>query len=66
MYTCADGSGTFNMQKNVRLVALPPGIGNTGSVSLQSGTGAYTGLTGHGVDNGINGVGRISGTMVQP
>jgi hypothetical protein len=66
VYTCADGSGTFNMQKHIRLVALPPGIGNTGPVSLQGGTGAYTGLTGYGVDNGVNGVGHISGTTVQP
>jgi hypothetical protein len=65
-YTCADGSGTFNMQKHIRLVALPPGIGNTGPVSLQGGTGAYVGLTGYGVDNGVNGDGHISGTIVQP
>jgi hypothetical protein len=37
---------------------------NTGPVSLQGGTGAYTGLTGYGVDNGANGVGHISGTIV--
>jgi hypothetical protein len=66
VYTCADGSGTFNMQKHIRLVALPPGIGNTGPVSLQGGTGAYIGLTGYGVDNGINGDGHISGYIVQP
>ena len=66
VYTCADGSGTFNMQKHIRLVALPPGIDNTGPVSLQGGTGTYTGLTGHGVDDGANGVGHISGTIVQP
>jgi len=66
VYTCADGSGTFNMQKHIRLLALPPGVGNTGPVSLQGGTGAYVGLTGYGVDNGINGVGHISGNIVQP
>ena len=66
MYTCADGSGTFNMQEHIRLVALPPGIDNTGPVSLHGGTGAYVGLTGHGVDNGVNGVGHISGNIVQP
>jgi hypothetical protein len=66
VYTCADGSGTFNMQKHIRLVALPPGIDNTGPVSFQGGTGTYTGLTGYGVDNGANGVGHISGTIVQP
>jgi hypothetical protein len=66
VYTCADGSGTFFMLKQVRLVALPPGINNTGPVSLHGGTGAYVGLTGHGVDNGINGDGHISGYIVQP
>jgi hypothetical protein len=67
VYTCADGSGTFNMQKHIRLVALPPGIDNTGPVSLQGGTGAYIGLTGYGVDNGVTGgIGEISGNIVQP
>jgi len=33
---------------------------------FQGGTGAYTGLTGYGVDNGVNGNGYISGTVVQP
>jgi len=66
VYTCADGSGTCNMQKHIRLVALPPGIGNTGPVSLQGGTGAHVGLTGYGVDNGINGDGHISGNIVHP
>jgi hypothetical protein len=66
VYTCADGSGTFFMLKQIRLVALPPGIDNTGPVSLKGGTGAYVGLTGYGVDNGINGDGHISGNIVQP
>ena len=66
VYTCADGSGTFNMQKHIRLAATPPGIDNTGSVSFLGGTGTYVGLTGYGVDNGINGVGHISGYIVQP
>lgn len=66
VYTCADGSGTFNMQKHIRLVADPAGVDNTGPVSFQGGTGAYAGLTGHGVDTGANGVGHISGTVVQP
>jgi hypothetical protein len=66
VYTCADGSGTFFMLKQVRLVALPPGIDNTGPVSLHGGTGAYVGLTGYGVDNGVNGDGHISGNIVQP
>ena len=66
VYTCADGSGTFFMLKHVRLVATPPGIDNTGPVSLKGGTGAYVGLTGYGVDNGINGDGHIAGNIVQP
>jgi hypothetical protein len=66
VYTCDNGSGTFNMQKHIRLVALPDGVNNTGPVSFQGGTGAYTGLTGYGIDNGVNGNGYISGTVVQP
>jgi hypothetical protein len=54
------------MLKQIRLVPLPPGIDNTGPVSLKGGTGAYVGLTGYGVDNGINGDGHISGNIVQP
>jgi len=66
VYTCDDGSGTFNMQKHIRLVALPDGVNNTGPVSFQGGTGAYAGLTRRGIDNGVNGDGHISGTVVQP
>ena len=66
VYTCADGSGTFDILKHARLVATPPGIDNTGPVSFLGGTGAYVGLTGYGVDNGINGDGHISGNIVQP
>jgi hypothetical protein len=66
VYTCADGSGTFFLLKQVRLVATPPGIDNTGPVSFKGGTRAYVGLTGYGVDNGINGDGHISGYILQP
>jgi hypothetical protein len=59
-------SGTFNMQKHIRLVALPPGTDNTDLVSLQGGTGAYVGPTGHGLDSGANEDGHISGYLVQP
>jgi hypothetical protein len=65
VYSCADGSGTIFMLKHARLVATPPGIDNTGPGSLHGGTGAYTNLTGHGFDTGANGVGQISGTIVQ-
>jgi hypothetical protein len=66
VYTCADGSGTFHLLKTIRLAATPPGIDVTGPVSFQGGTGAYGGLTGYGVDNGINGEGHISGNIVRP
>lgn len=66
VYTCADGSGTFHLLKHARLVATPPGVNNTGPVTFLGGTGAYVGLTGYGVDNGINGDGHISGNIVQP
>ena len=66
VYTCDDGSGTFHLLKHGRLVATPPGANNTGPVQVQGGTGAYVGLTGYGVDNGVNGVAHISGTIVQP
>jgi hypothetical protein len=59
VYTCDDGSGTFNMQKHVLLVINPDGsISNTGPVQLHGGTGAYTDLIGHGVDNGFSATGE--------
>ena len=70
VYTCDDGSGTFNMLKHVFItVTSPDSFVNTGPVQLLGGTGAFTTLTGHGVDNGAttgtNGVGRISGWILQ-
>jgi len=71
VYTCADGSGTFNMTKHVFLAVNDDGSStNTGPISLHGGTGRYTALSGHGVDNGHaegdNGVGQISGVIVGP
>jgi hypothetical protein len=60
-YTCADGSGTFNMQKEARLIATA--VNNQGPVTLHGGTGAYVKAVGHGTDVGANGVGHITGTV---
>lgn len=69
VYTCADGSGTFNALKLDHVIVTPGvGITNAGDFELQRGTGAYTSLSGHGVNNGTfsfqtgTGVGNISGT----
>jgi hypothetical protein len=53
VYTCADGSGTFTMLKHVFLQFNSDfSSTNTGPVQILGGTGAYTDLLGHGVDNG--------------
>ncbi|HWJ53230.1 MAG TPA: hypothetical protein VNT24_07645 [Propionibacteriaceae bacterium] len=70
VYTCDDGSGTFNALKHVLLTFSDDDrFTNTGPIQLLGGTGAYTGLVGHGVDNGFGqgdvfGVGQISGFVV--
>jgi hypothetical protein len=69
VYTCDDGSGTFNALKHVFITFTDDGSTNTGPIQLLGGTGAYTELVGHGVDNGTTvgdtGVGQISGFIVQ-
>jgi hypothetical protein len=69
VYTCDDGSGTFDMLKHVFLTFNPDGSTNTGPVQILGGTGAYADLTGHGVDNGTTigpiGVGQITGWVLQ-
>lgn len=69
VYTCNDGSGTFNAVKHVFITFTDNGFTNTGPIQLLGGTGAFTDLAGHGVDNGVTsgdtGVGRISGFIVQ-
>jgi hypothetical protein len=69
VFTCDDGSGTFNAQKHVFITLNEDGSStNTGPITLRGGTGDYTGLSGHGVDNGATtaggiGVGEISGVL---
>jgi hypothetical protein len=69
VYTCDDGSGTFNMLKHVFLEFTENGSTSTGPVQILGGTGAYAGLIGHGVDNGTasgdTGVGQITGWVLQ-
>jgi hypothetical protein len=71
VYTCADGSGTFNTLRQVLITVNPDGsFTSTGPIQLLGGTGAFTNLTGHGVDNAAGnfatGVsGQISGFVVQ-
>src|SRR5919201_2028430 len=71
VYTCDDGSGTFNALKHVFLTFTgEDSATNTGPIQLLGGTGAYTNLVGHGVDNGVascdTGVGQISGFITHP
>lgn len=69
VYTCTDGSGSFFALKHVRITFTDTGSTNTGPIQLLGGTGSYTGLTGHGVDNGTasgdTGVGLITGFLAQ-
>jgi hypothetical protein len=68
VYTCDNGD-TFFAQKHVFLAFNEDGsFTNTGPITLQGGTGAFTGLSGHGVDNGTGtpdgiAVGEISGVL---
>jgi hypothetical protein len=69
VYTCDDGTGTFFAQKHVFLTANEDGSStNTGPITLHGGTGDYTRLNGHGVDEGTAsadgiGIGTITGVV---
>ena len=53
VYTCADGSGTFNALKElIGTVGGPDTVTAKGPIQLLGGTGAFTDLRGHGVDTG--------------
>lgn len=70
VYTCDNGSGTFNTLRQVSITLGPDGsFTSSGPIQLLGGTGAFTDLAGHGVDNatgnfatGIDG--QISGFVV--
>ena len=69
VYTCDLTGDTFLAQKHVFIAANEDGSStNTGPITLKGGTGAFTGLSGHGFDNGTAtaggiGVGEISGVL---
>ena len=70
IYTCDDGSGTFNARKHffITVVDEDGSITNTGPITFHGGTGDYTGLSGHGTlvgftDADLQGVGNISGVL---
>jgi hypothetical protein len=52
VYTCDDGSGTFNALKELIGTIGPDTVTSTGPIQLLGGTGAFTDLRGHGVDTG--------------
>jgi hypothetical protein len=68
VFTCDNGD-TFFAQKHVFLAFNEDGsFTNTGPVTLRGGTGAFTELSGHGVDNGSTnefgiGEGEILGVL---
>ena len=69
VYTCDDGSGTFNAQKHVFPTLNEDGSStNSGAITFNGGTGDYTRLSGHGTDSGTGdaegiAVGNISGVL---
>ena len=53
VYTCDDGSGTFNALKELIVTITGPDTATAiGPIQLLGGTGAFTDLRGHGVDTG--------------
>lgn len=73
VYTCDDGSGTFDALKVQHITFAPSGLGlsGTGRITLNGGTGAYTTLQGFGTDNGFinfdtgDSAGNIGGQIVR-
>ena len=52
VFTCDDGSGTFDGLKHLTLRFTPTGFTTVGPFQILGGTGAYAGLNGHGVSDG--------------
>jgi hypothetical protein len=52
VFTCDDGSGTFDALKHLTLRFTPTGFTTIGPFEILGGTGAYAGLTGYGVSDG--------------
>jgi hypothetical protein len=69
-FTCADGSGTFDMLKHVFITFTGEDSStSTGPVQILGGTGDFDGIVGHGVDIGTaaggTGVGEITGWVLE-
>lgn len=68
VYTCKDGSGTFFARKQLHITYTDTGFTGSGPIQLRGGTGAYTDLSGSGIDSGTTtgnvGIGQISGVIV--
>ena len=60
VYTCGDGSGTFDLLKHLTLRFTETGFTTAGPLEILGGTGAYAGITGHGFGSGES-VGPIGG-----
>ena len=52
VFTCDDGSGTFDGLKHLTLRFTPTGFTTVGPFEILGGTGAYAGLNGHGASDG--------------
>lgn len=52
VYTCDDGSGTFEILKHLTLTFTESGFTDSGPEQILGGTGAYAGITGHGFTSG--------------
>ena len=62
-YTCDDGSGTFTAIKHLVRRQSVDAASNKGPVRITGGTGAYAGLSGHGIDVGASASGHGAGTI---
>ncbi|GAB4100695.1 hypothetical protein GCM10028789_28600 [Sinomonas halotolerans] len=70
VYTCDDGSGSFNALKQILITFTGEDSStNSGPIILRGGTGDYVGLVGHGRDlgeaSGTHGTGTITGYVVR-
>jgi hypothetical protein len=67
VYTCADGSGTFTLLKQIHIRFTDDTSTSTGTFVVKGGTGAYAGLHGQGTDDGTvvngQGIGNLAGTV---
>jgi hypothetical protein len=67
VYTCADGSGTFTLLKQIHIQFTDDTATGTGTFVVVGGTGAYARLNGQGTDTGAIldgfGIGNLAGKV---